>query len=115
MPQINAPTLFLGAVLALLVATPTGAAQLRTAPGTFQHDLSNTFPLAFGMSKTDAATALGAPLAYISGRPGNEVLLAIRENGGSGYFARADRLYLQFRRDRLTGWKGDWGNHWPWR
>jgi hypothetical protein len=26
----------------------------------------------------------------------------------------SDRLYLQFRRGRLTGWKGDWGHHWMW-
>jgi hypothetical protein len=53
------------------------------------------------------------PLAYVAGRPGNEVFVAARP-GGSGYFPRDDRLYLQFRKGRLTGWKGDWGKRWMW-
>ena len=63
----------------------------------------------------NGADALGVPLNYISGRPGNEVFLAFRRYGGSGFFNRKDRLYLQFRRGRLAGWKGDWGHNWMWR
>jgi hypothetical protein len=81
----------------------------------FTATLSNNRPLAFGMDAPGAANALGVPLNYISGRPGNEVFLALRNYGGSGFFDRRDRLYLQFRRGRLTGWKGDWGHNWMWR
>ena len=73
----------------------------------------NTAPLLFGMDAAQAATALGVPLAYVAGRPGEEVFVAARP-GGSGYFPRNDRLYLQFRKGRLTGWKGDWGKRWMW-
>ena len=69
----------------------------------------------FGMDETTAAGALGVPLNYISGRPGNEVFLAFRSYGGSGFFNRKDRLYLQFRKGPLVGWKGDWGRNWMWR
>jgi hypothetical protein len=75
---------------------------------------SNTAPLVFGMGAEDAAQALGTPLNYISGRPGNEIFMAFRNVGGSGLVYHKDRLYLQFRRGRLTGWKGDWGHHWMW-
>ena len=61
------------------------------------------------------ARALGTPLNYISGRPGDETLLAFRNVGGSGLFFHKDRLYLQFRKGRLTGWKGDWGHNWMWQ
>src|SRR3954463_2766696 len=77
----------------------------------FVATLSNTTPLAFGMGEEEAARALGTPLRYISGRPGQEVFLAFRHHGGSGLFYRNDRLFLQFRRGRLTAWKGDWGRN----
>lgn len=77
--------------------------------------LSNTTPLAFGMDAATASRALGTPLNYVSGRPGEEIFLAIRTAGGSGFFDRRDRLYLQFRKFRLTGWKGDWGRNWMWQ
>lgn len=94
------------------------AAQQRAsiaAPIPFTATLSNTTPLVFGMDAASAAAALGAPLAYVSGAPGDEVLLALRTSGGSGLLPRRDRLYLQFRSGRLTGWKGDWGRNWIWR
>src|SRR6185437_16405383 len=81
----------------------------------FTATLSNNTPLAFGMDEATAAHALGVPLNYISGRPGDEVFLAFRTYGGSGFFNRKDRLYLQFRRGRLAGWKGDWGRNWMWQ
>jgi hypothetical protein len=67
------------------------------------------------MEAEDAARALGMPLNYISGRPGDEIYLVFRPIGGSGFFNRRDRLYLQFRHGRLTGWKGDWGRNWMWQ
>ena len=35
--------------------------------------------------------------------------------GGSGLFYKKDRLFLQFRKGRLAGWKGDWGHNWMWQ
>jgi hypothetical protein len=81
----------------------------------FTATLSNNTPLVFGMDAEAAAQALGTPLNYISGRPGDETLLAFRNVGGSGLFFHKDRLYLQFRKGRLTGWKGDWGHNWMWQ
>jgi hypothetical protein len=85
-----------------------------TAPP-FTATLSNVTPLVFGMDVEDASRALGTPLNYISGRPGDEIFLAFRNIGGSGLFFKKDRLYLQFRRGRLAGWKGDWGHNWMWQ
>jgi hypothetical protein len=99
---------------ALLAAVAPASAQ--SAPDApFTATLSNTTPLVFGMAADDATRALGVPMTYISGRPGNEIYLAIRTFGGSGFFDRRDQLYLQFRKGRLTGWKGDWGRNWMWQ
>ena len=81
----------------------------------FTATLSNITPLVFGMDVEDAARALGTPLNYISGRPGDEIFLTFRNIGGSGLFFKKDRLYLQFRKGRLAGWKGDWGHNWMWQ
>ena len=107
------------AAIAVGAMTPALAQPLSPLPDArylpFTATLSNTTPLAFGISVPDAARALGTPLNYISGRPGDEIFLAFRDIGGSGFFNRRDRLYLQFRRGQLTGWKGDWGNRWIWQ
>ena len=84
-------------------------------PPPFVATLSNTTPLVFGMDAERAARALGSPLTYISGRSGEEIYLVFRHNGGNILFNRNDRLYLQFRRGRLAGWKGDWGRNWMWQ
>ena len=84
-------------------------------PPPFVATLSNNTPLAFGMNEQDAASALGTPLTYIRGRPGDETYLAFRHAGGTGFFNRKDRLYLQFRHGRLAGWKGDWGRNRMWQ
>ena len=98
-------------------AGPACAQQM--APGAvprtpFTATLSNNTPLVFGMDVADASRALGKPLSYVSGRPGNEIYLAIRDIGGSGLLNHHDRLFLQFRKGRLTGWKADWGHNWMW-
>jgi hypothetical protein len=85
----------------------------RSAP--FTATSSNNTPLAFGMAVEDVSRALGQPLGYVSGRHGNEIYLAFRNIGGSGLFNHHDRLYLQFRKGRLAGWKGDWGQNWMWQ
>src|SRR5260370_26421580 len=77
-------------------------------PPSFTATLSNNTPLAFGMGAEEAARALGTPLNYVRGRPGDEVFLTFRNVGGSGLFPHKDRLYLQFRKGRLAGWKADW-------
>ena len=38
-----------------------------------------------------------------------------RDIGGSGLFPHRDRLFLQFRKGRLAGWKADWGHNWMWQ
>ena len=81
----------------------------------FTATLSNTTPLVFGMEAEDVARALGTPLNYVSGRPGEETYLVFRNIGGSGLFTNKHRLYLQFRKGRLAGWKGDWGHNWMWQ
>ena len=84
-------------------------------PPPFIATLSNNTPLAFGMDEETAARALGTPLNYVSGRRGEEIYLTFRNIGGSGLFYKKDRLYLQFRKGRLVGWKGDWGHNWMWQ
>lgn len=69
----------------------------------FTATLSNNSPLAIGMNVEDTSRPLGTALNYVSGRPGDEIFLAFRNIGGSGLFFHKDRLYLQFRRGRLTG------------
>jgi hypothetical protein len=100
-------------------AASAGAQQLPPTGGPysppFTATLSNNTPLAFGMDAEDAARALGTPLNYVIGRPGDEVYLAFRNVGGSGLFIKKDRLFLQFRKGRLAGWKGDWGHNWMWQ
>jgi hypothetical protein len=107
-------------LIAALAAQIGPASAQQMAPGPvprapFTATLSNHTPLAFGMDAADASRALGEPLGYVSGRPGNEIYLAIRDIGGSGLLNHHDRLFLQFRKGRLTGWKGDWGHNWMWQ
>jgi hypothetical protein len=69
----------------------------------------NRVPLTFGMNTEQATFALGVPLNYVRGRPGDELYLALPNVKGMTLSRRSDGLYLQFRRGRLEGWKGDWG------
>jgi hypothetical protein len=69
---------------------------------------SNTFPLAFGMTPTQAEFALGTPLHRYSGRGGSKTYLAVGFAPIHGAYAVDTALALQFRRNRLTGWKQDW-------
>jgi hypothetical protein len=70
--------------------------------------ISNTVPLAFGMTPEVAASALRAPLAYVTGRRGSEVYAAILPAATPGLYRVDGLIYLQFRRNRLTSWKQDW-------
>jgi len=81
----------------------------------FYADLSNSRPLVFGMDVEQVSAALRQPLQYVSGPPGNEIYLALRNLGGSGLINHHDRLFLQFRNGRLAGWKEDYGRNWMWQ
>jgi|ERR1700727_1883987 hypothetical protein len=85
------------------------------SPQPFTATSSNNTPLVFGMSVENASQALDRPLSYVSGSPGNEVFVAIRNGGGSGLIGHNDKLYLQFRNGKLAGWKGDWSRNWMWQ
>jgi hypothetical protein len=107
-------------IIAALTASIAPATARQPTPVAAPHPpftatLSNNTPLAFGMDAGDAARALGTPLSYVGGRRGDEIFLALRTIGGSGFFPRNDRLYLQFRKGHLAGWKGDWGSRWMWQ
>jgi hypothetical protein len=97
-------------VLSLAVISTAAAEPPQRVP--FIQSLSNNIPLSFGMSAEEAASALGVPLQYVSGKPGNELLAAARPN--PVYHHRDARLFLQFRAGRLSGWKGDWARNWMW-
>ena len=73
----------------------------------------NGAPLTFGMRADEASQALGVPLNYVRGRSGDGLFLATSNVKGSALSSRSDGLYLQFRKGRLAGWKGDWGTITP--
>ena len=97
------------------ICSVSNANAQQQSPTPFTTTLSNTTPLAFGMSADEATAALGTPLVYVDGSPGSEIFLTIRDVGGSGFTFRNDPLYLQFRDGRLTGWKADWSRNWMWK
>lgn len=101
---------------ALVVFGVPVQAQSPSPQSPFTATMSNTAPLSFGMDQEAVAKALRAPLTYVKGKPGNEVFKAIWRVHGEGFLFRKDSLYLQFRKGRLTGWKGDWSRPWlrPW-
>jgi hypothetical protein len=112
------------ACLALLVTFPlTGQAVAQVPQFTpdgarrqpFTATLSNDKPLVFGMNVEETSQALRQPLQYVSGLPGNEIYLALRNLGGSGLINHHDRLFLQFRHGKLAGWKEDYGRNWMWQ
>ena len=91
------------------------AAVRRPLPAPFHRDVVEQHAAGVRHGCGEAARALGTPLNYVRGRPGNEIFLAFRNIGGSGLFYKKDRLFLQFRKGRLAGWKGDWGHNWMWQ
>jgi hypothetical protein len=80
---------------------------LAAAPNDHAH-ASNIWPLAFGMTPQDVADALGSPLVYVRGRSGSEIFVTARDAGIPSFYRGSERIYLQFRHGRLTGWKNDW-------
>jgi hypothetical protein len=71
---------------------------------------SNALPLAFGMTPEVAAGALESPLSQVSGgRRRSEIYYAERTTLTTAFVVRErQRLWLQFRHRRLTGWGYDW-------
>ena len=92
------------AAMVLSGVSPMAAHAQQPAPRS-----SPNVPLNFGMTPDQAAQALGTQLYRVRGRPGDELLLALPNVKGASLSMRSDGLYLQFRKGRLTGWKGDWG------
>jgi hypothetical protein len=78
-----------------------------------QAQQANNTPLAFGMNAEEVSRVLGTTLVYVRGRAGDEMFLALPNVKGSALSDRKDGLYLQFRRGKLDGWKGDWGTNRP--
>lgn len=70
--------------------------------------IPNTVPLSFGMTPEVAAAALRAPLFHVSGRRGSAVYTAQLPAATPGLYRVDGLIHLQFRRNRLTGWKQDW-------
>jgi hypothetical protein len=91
---------FAALALAGAFLMPAQAQQVLTPPN---------IALRFGMNPDEVSRALGVQLSYVRGRPGNELLLALPDVRGAALASRSDGLYLQFRKGRLSGWKGDWG------
>ncbi|MGJ4931095.1 hypothetical protein ACQR1I_30380 [Bradyrhizobium sp. HKCCYLS2038] len=112
-PSVLPPILAVG----LLIAGDAAAweAPAITARAPFTATLSNTTPLAFGMDVGETSRVLEQPLVYLNGTAGNETFLALRNLGGSGLVPHHHRLFLKFRKGRLTGWKEDYGTNWMWR
>jgi hypothetical protein len=96
----------------LAIATITGVASA-SAQSFFGPSVPNNAPLTFGMDANEVSWVLGTELIYIRGRPGDELYLALPNVKGSALASRKDGLYLQFRRGRLEGWKGDWATNRP--
>ena len=71
---------------------------------------SNALPLTFGMTPEVAAAALQSPLAHTSGRRrDSDIYYTERVAAATGFIVRErQRLWLQFRHHRLTGWKYNW-------
>lgn len=97
----------------LLLANLTGVSTKASASYKAAAPVALGAPLAFGMSPDEVSAVLGVPLSYVRGSRGNELLLALPNVKGSALTIRSDGLYLQFRRGRLSGWKGDWGTARP--
>jgi len=98
---------------ALVFANLTGISTGASASYKAAQPVAMGAPLTFGMSPDEVSAVLGVPLSYVRGSRGNELLLALPNVKGSALTIRSDGLYLQFRRGRLSAWKGDWGTARP--
>jgi hypothetical protein len=102
--RIFAAAIWMGPTVGLIAGLGSSAAHAQVA---------NNTPLAFGMNVDEVSAVLGTTLVSVRGGPGNEMFLALPNVKGSALADRRDGLYLQFRRGKLEGWKGDWGTNRP--
>ncbi len=88
-------------------AEPFGGDAARRRPA-FVATLSNNTPLAFGMDaeQTRARARHALHLCPRTARQ-RDLSSTFRNLGGSGLIPYRDRLFLQFRKGRLAGWKDD--------
>ena len=103
----------IGCSAAVLMVAISGATFSAATAQQYTVVAPNNTPLSFGMNAEDVSQALGVTLNYVRGRPGNELFLALPNVKGAALSDRNDGLYLQFRRGRLSGWKGDWATNRP--
>jgi hypothetical protein len=77
---------------------------------------SNTLPLAFGMTPDVASAALQSPLTPVaSGRRGSSIYYTEQTAVTAGFIvAERQRLWMQFRDGRLSGWTYDWDRPMAW-
>src|SRR5215467_1639243 len=77
---------------------------------------SNALPLAFGMTPEVASAALESPLTPTTSRRGDsDIYYAEATAVTTGFIVhQRERLWLQFRHRRLTGWKYDWDRPMAW-
>jgi hypothetical protein len=108
MPECFVRQLVLNTTVALVALASVQLAPAHAQQAPIAQPPNNT-PLAFGMSAEQASQALGVTLNYVRGRPGDELYVALPNVKGTTLSSRSDGLYLQFRKGRLDGWKGDWG------
>jgi hypothetical protein len=90
-------------VLSVCLLT-AGSAQ--AGPARYPQTYNDLFT--FGMSRDEVARLVEAPLVYLSGAPGSERYLVQRPASVPGLYPVDTRIVLQFRRNRLTGWRRDW-------
>ena len=64
--------------------------------------------LVFGMTRDEVAQVVETPLIYVSGRRGSERYLVQQPSAVPGIHPVDERITLQFRQGRLTGWKREW-------
>jgi hypothetical protein len=76
--------------------------------GPARYPQTNNDPLTFGLTKDEVARLVEAPLIYLSGARGSERYLVQRLASVPGFYPVDTRIVLQFRRNRLTGWRRDW-------
>ena len=86
------------------------AADRRPYPPPFTATLSNNTPLAFRHGCARGRTRAWRAAQLYQRPPGQRGLPRLPQSRRQRIVStRSDRLYLQFRKGRLAGWKGDWG------
>ena len=67
--------------------------------------------LAFGMRKGEVARHYADPMVLLSARGRSELYMVHTRASVPGLYPVDKKVFLQFRNDRLTGWKRDWRMH----